>query len=103
MKVANLFSDPAQLLAFVGGVLIPFLVALLARPAASGNAKALLSFLSAGLLALGLYLTEVTGAKSWQGALSVFIIALITAAASRVSLTGHQVDAVQAGTPGVVG
>lgn len=97
MKVANLF-DTAQLIALIGGVLIPFVVALLAKINASGPVKALLAFLSAALLALGTYFTDTTGAHTWRGALSVFVIALVTAAASRVTITGGADTALQAKT-----
>lgn len=103
MKTADLFNDPAQLLALVGGVVIPFLVALLSRPSASPAVKAALAVISAGLLALGVYLTNTDGARTWQGAVSVFVIALVMAAASRVSVTGHSVDKLQASDIGIVG
>jgi hypothetical protein len=87
----------------VAGVIIPFVVAYLARAKASGNVKSLLAAVSAGLVALGLYLGDVAGAHSWQGAASVFVLALVTAAASRITLTDHVVAKVQAATPGIVG
>ena len=103
MKTVDIFNDTAQLLALVGGVIIPFVVALLSRPTASPAVKATLAVISAGLLALGTYLTNTDGSRTWQGALSVFVIALVMAAASRVSVTGHSVDKLQASDIGIVG
>jgi hypothetical protein len=87
MKVANLF-DTAQLVALIGGVVIPFVVALLAKANASGAVKSALAVLSAALLALGTYLADATGSHTWKGAVSVFVIAIVSAAASRVTVTG---------------
>lgn len=102
MKTVNVF-DTAQLIALAGGVLIPFVVALLAKVNASGSVKALLAFLSAALLALGTYLTSTDGSHTWKGAVSVFVIALVSAAASRVTVTGGMDTALQAKVPGGIG
>lgn len=80
--------DKAQIIALIAGVLLPFLVAVLTKARASGAVKALVAFVCAGLLALATYLGDVEGAATWKGALSVFVIAVITAAGSRVTLTG---------------
>src|SRR5690349_3568313 len=81
--LVNIF-DTAQIIALVGGVVIPFVVALLARAQASGFVKAVLAVLSAALLALATYLTDTAGSHTWKGALSVFVVAVVSAAASRV-------------------
>jgi hypothetical protein len=95
--VVNIF-DTAQLIALIGGVVIPFVVALLARANASGFMKAVLAVLSAALLALATYLTDTAGSHTWKGALSVFVIAVVSAAASRVTVTGGADTALQAKT-----
>ncbi len=81
----------------VAGVIIPFFVALIAKQNASGNLKALLAALSAALVALGMYLSDA-GVHTWKGAASAFVLALVSAGASRVTLTEHQVQAVAAKT-----
>lgn len=102
MKVASLF-DTAQIIALVGGVLIPFVVALLAKVNASASVKSLLAFLTAALLALGTYLTQTEGSVTWKGAVSVFGLALVSAAASRVTITGGADDKLAAKIPGGIG
>lgn len=96
-------TAPATYVPIIAGVIIPFLVALLAKQNASGTVKSLLAAAGAALTALGLYLGDVSHARTWEGALSIFILTLVTAAASRVTLTGDKVDAVLEGTPGVIG
>lgn len=96
-------TEPATYIPIIAGVIIPFVVALLTKANASPNVKTLLAFLSAGLLALGTYLTDTTGAHTWKGAVSVFVVALVTAAASRVSLTEQWVAKVQAADGGLIG
>lgn len=95
--------DTAQLVALVAGVVIPFVVALLARPTSSPTVRTVLAIVAAGLTALGTYLLDASGGHTWKGALSVFVVALVIAAASRVSLTGDKVDRIQAETSGVIG
>lgn len=87
----------------VAGVIIPFLVALIAKQNASGTLKSALAALGAALTALGLYLGDVAHAHSWNGAASIFILTLVTAAASRVTLTEDKVQAVAAAVPGGLG
>jgi hypothetical protein len=94
-------TNTATWVPIVAGVIIPFFVALIAKQDASGTVKSVLAALSAGLVALGLYLGDAAGAHSWEGAASVFVLALITAAASRVTLTEDKVQAVAAKTAGV--
>lgn len=94
-------TAPATYIPVIAGVIIPFLVALIAKADASGTVKSLLAALSAALVALALYLGDATGAHSWEGAASVFILTLVTAAASRVTLTEDKVEAVKAKTAGV--
>lgn len=101
MKIVNLF-DAAQIVALLGGVVIPFVVALLAKANASGTVKSVIAFVSAALLALGTYLTDTAGSHTWKGALSVFFLALVSAAASRVTVTGGADTALQIKT-GTVG
>ena len=96
-------TNYATWIPIVAGVIIPFFVALIAKANASGNVKALLAALSAALVALGTYLADVAHAHSWKGAASVFVLALVSAAASRVTLTQHKVDAVAAKVPGGIG
>lgn len=87
----------------IAGVVIPFLVALIAKQDASGTVKSLLAALSAALVSLGLYLSDAAHAQSWRGAASIFLLTLVTAAASRVTLTEDKVDAVAAKVPGGIG
>jgi hypothetical protein len=96
-------TEPATYIPVIAGVIIPFLVALIAKSGASGTVKSLLAALSAALVALALYLGDAAGAHSWEGAASVFILTLVTAAASRVTLTEDKVDAVAAKIPGGIG
>ena len=95
-------TAPATWIPIVAGVIIPFFVALLAKADASPNVKSVLAVLSAALVALGAYLADVSHAQSWKGAASIFVLALITAGASRVTLTEHVVAKVQA-QKGVIG
>ena len=85
--IPDLFNT-AQLIALIGGVVIPFVVQLLTKYAASPWVMSVVAVLSAGLLALGTYLTDTAGAHTWKGGVSVFVIALVSAAASRVTVTG---------------
>ncbi len=94
-------TDGATWIPVVAGVIIPFFVALIAKANASGTVKSLLAALSAALVALGMYLGDVAGAHSWKGAASVFVLALITAGASRITLTEDKVQAVAAKTSNV--
>jgi len=100
-QLVNLF-DTAQLLALVGGVLIPFVVASLVNASASDNIKTALAFLATGLTALGTYLTGTDGARTWKGALSVFVIAFVIAAASQKTFTQQWVNKIL-GRKGLVG
>jgi high-affinity Fe2+/Pb2+ permease len=93
--------DTAQLIALVAGVVIPFVVAFLSRPTSSPTLRAVLAAVSAGLVALGTWLTDTSGSHTWRGALSVFVVALVSAATSRVTLTEHKVAAVQARDTGI--
>jgi hypothetical protein len=72
-----------------------------AKQKASGWIKSAISAGSAALLALGSYLTDTGGAHTWKGALSVFVIALVSAAASRVTVTGGADSKLAAATPNV--
>lgn len=85
--VKDLF-DSAQLLAWIGGVVIPFAVALLAKARAALWVKSLLATACAGLIALGAYLADVSGGHTWRGGVSVFVISVVAAAASRYTITG---------------
>lgn len=96
--VKNLF-DTAQLIAWVGGVLLPFVVALLTKARAKLWVMSLIAVLSAGLIALGTYLADVSGAKTWRDAVSVFVIAVVSAAASRYTITGGADTWLKAKTP----
>lgn len=96
-------TQTATWVPIVAGVIIPFVVALLAKVNASGNVKALLAALAAALVALGLYLGDVAHAQTWKGAASIFVLTLITAGASRVTLTEHLVQGTAAKVPGGVG
>jgi VIT1/CCC1 family predicted Fe2+/Mn2+ transporter len=87
----------------VAGVIIPFVVALIAKADASGTVKSLLAVLAAALVALGLYLGDASHAQTWKGAASIFVLTLITAGASRVTLTEDKVQAVAAKVPGGIG
>lgn len=96
-------SQPATYIPIIAGVIIPFAVAWLTKPTASGTVKALLAALASALTALGLYLSDTAHVTTWEGALSAFILALVIAVTSRVSLTGHKVDELQALPTGVIG
>jgi hypothetical protein len=94
-------TEPATYVPLIAGVIIPFLVAIIAKSDASGTLKSLLAAVAAALTSLALYLSDASGAHSWEGALSIFVLTLITAAASRVTLTEDKVDAVAEKTSGV--
>jgi hypothetical protein len=96
-------TNTATWVPIIAGVVIPFFVALLARQDASGWVKSLIAGGSAALVALGTYLSDVDGAHSWKGAASVFVLALISAAASRVTLTGGADAALAAKVPKGIG
>lgn len=85
--------DKAQVIALIGGVILPFAVALLTNAKATGILKSVVAVVCAGLLALGTYLTDTGGAATWRGALSVFVITIVVAAGSRVTVTGGADDA----------
>jgi hypothetical protein len=91
-------TAPATWVPIVAGIIIPFLVALIAKQNASGTVKSLLAAIGAALTALGLYLADASHAQSWKGAASIFVLTLVTAAASRVTLTEDKVQAVAAKT-----
>lgn len=96
-------SQPATYVPIIAGVIIPFLVALIAKADASGTVKSLLAAVAAALTALGLYLGDAAHAQTWEGAASIFILTLVTAAASRVTLTQDKVDTVAQAVPGGIG
>lgn len=96
-------TQPATYVPLLAGLVIPFVVAWLAKPHASPNVQTVLALIAAGLTAVGTYLADVSQAHSLAGALSVMVTALISAAASRITLTQHLVTAVNEGTPGYVG
>lgn len=96
-------TAPATYIPIIAGVIIPFFVALLAKQDASGWVKSAIAALSAGLVALGLYLSDTVGAHSWEGAASVFVLALVSAAASRVTITGGADTALARKVPGGIG
>lgn len=100
--IVNIF-DTAQLLALAGGVLLPFVVALLAKVNASALVKAAIATVSAGVLALGTYLTNTSGGHTWEGAISVFVITIVIAAGSRVTITGGADTALAKKIPGGIG
>jgi len=93
---------PATWVPIVAGVIIPFVVAWLTTRNASPTVKSLLAALCAALTAVGAYLADLDHVEGWKGVVSIFIEALIVAAASRVTLTEDKVQAVQA-TGGVIG
>lgn len=99
--IVNLF-ETAQLVALVAGVIIPFVVALLANASASANLKTFLAFLATGITALGTYLLDTSGAHTWKGAVSVFVVAFVIAATSQKAFTQQWVDKVLA-KKGLVG
>ncbi len=90
------FPTWAPLLA---GVVIPFLVALLTKLRAHGLVKAAVALVLAGLTGLGAYVANVDGSHTWKGALTAFVLALLAAGASRVTVTGGLDTAVAAKTP----
>lgn len=92
--------DKAQLIGLLGGAILPFVVALLTNIRASKLVMSLTALVAAGLVALGTYLTDTGGATTWRGALSVFVITIITAAGTRVTITGGADDALQRKTAG---
>jgi peptidoglycan/LPS O-acetylase OafA/YrhL len=97
--ITDVFNT-AQLLALIGGVVLPFVVALLSKIHASAFVMAAIATACSGLLALGTYLANMGGAHTWKGALSVFVITVVMAAASRVTITGGADKALQARTGG---
>lgn len=96
-------THPATYVPIVAGVIIPFLVALIAKQDASPTVKSVLAALGAALTALGLYLSDTAHVASWAGAASAFVLALVVAGASRVTLTEDKVQAVAAKVPGGIG
>lgn len=93
--------DKAQLVALIGGTVLPFVVALLTKAHASKLVKSLMAVIAAGLVALGTYLTNTGGSTTWRGALSVFVITIIVAAGTRVTVTGGADDALARKTAGL--
>ncbi len=85
----------------VSGVILPFLVALVAHQKASGLVKAGLAAVGAGLSALIVYLQN--DSLTWQGAVSAFLLAVIVAAGTRVTVTGGADDKLAAAIPGGIG
>lgn len=96
-------TQAATWVPIVAGVLIPFAVAIIAKQDAAPTVKSVLAALGAALTALALYLADTAHVLTWAGAASVFILALVSAAASRVTLTQHLVSATDAKVTGVVG
>ena len=96
-------GDISTWVPILAGVVIPFLVALIAKANASGTLKSVLAALGAALTALALYLGDVDHVQSWKGAASVFVLTLVAAGASRVTLTQDKVDAVAVKVPGGIG
>lgn len=82
----------------VGGIAIPFVVALLTKITATPFEKSVIAIASAALLALGTYLADVNQSHTWRGALTAFALALIAAASSRVTVTGGADTALAAKT-----
>lgn len=80
--------DPAIYLPLVGGVLIPFLVALLTKYHASGWLKGVVAFVVTGLTALGVYVADIGQSHTWHGALTAFLLAAVGAVVSRTAYTG---------------
>lgn len=85
------------------GVIIPFLVALIAKIDASGTVKSLLAAVGASLTALAVYIADESSVRTWAGAASIFIVTLIIAAASRYTLTEDKVEALAKKYPGGIG
>lgn len=90
----------ATYIPIIAGVVIPFIVALIAKQNASPSLKSLLAAVAAALTALAVYLQN-TGTVSWAGAASAFVLALVVAGASRVTLTEHLVQGTAEKTAGV--
>lgn len=86
-------------LPLIGGVLIPFVVALLAKQHVSGLVTSAIALASAGLVALGTYVADVNTSHTWRGALTAFVLALSAAAFSRVTVTGGLDTKVNQATP----
>lgn len=88
-------TETSTYIPIIAGVIIPFVVALLTKATAGPNVKTALSVVAAALTALGLYLGDAAQAHTWEGAASIFVLTLITAAASRVSVTEQWVEKAQ--------
>lgn len=84
--------DPTNYATWVpllAGALIPFFVAILAKVNASPVVKSCLAVLGLALTSLGVYLADFDGVtKTWKGALVAFVLALFSAASSRLTITG---------------
>ena len=80
-------TDPQWYVPLVAGTLIPFAVAWLTKLQASPAVKSAVAFACAGLTAVGAYLTD-TSVVAWEGLVSAFVLAVVTAAASRLTVTG---------------
>lgn len=99
--ITNLVNT-AQLIGFIAGWVIPFVVALLVDAKASPNVKTFLAFIATGLTAIATYVLQTSGAHTWVGAASVFVVAFVTAAASQKTFTQQWVDKLLA-KKGVIG
>jgi hypothetical protein len=70
------------------GVFIPLVVALLTKINATAWQKSLIALLCLSLTALGTYLMDTGQSHTWKGALTAFVLALFSAASSRLTVTG---------------
>jgi len=83
----------------VGGFVVPLAVALLTKIHASAPVRSGVAILCLGLTALGTYLLDTGTSHTWKGAASAFILALFSAASSRLTITGGLDSKIQVLTP----
>lgn len=92
------FTQYSTWIPILGGVIIPFVVALLTKVTAPASVKSAIAVLCLALVALGTYLIDEGGSHTWRGALQAFILALFAAASSRLTVTSPLDDRLNAAT-----
>jgi len=81
-------TQQATWVPLVAGVLVPYLVSVLTKMKSAGWVKGIVAAFCLALTALGTYLLDTGLSHTWAGALQAFALALVSAASTRVVLTG---------------
>lgn len=89
----------AQTVALILGIGIPFVTAYATKLNASPWLKTLVAVVLAALGTVSASVVGLKGAASLSGLVTAFVLALISAGATRISLTGHVVSAIAEKTP----